>query len=309
MGLMRNFFLWASVNQTLKERLPRYGFIKKAVSRFMPGEELEDALKAAEDLRGKGLATVFTRLGENIVDEEEAREVSRHYCRVLDQIHDRNLDCHISVKLTQLGFDLNQELCYANLLNIVKQAAKLNNYVWIDMESTPYVDGTLNMYRRIRSVNANVGVCVQSYLYRTLPDLETLQKLSPGIRLVKGAYAEPPDLAFRDKKDVDENYFKISEYLLNSISALKVRLAIGTHDTKIIRKIIATGASKGLPKNSFEFHMLYGIRREEQLRLRKEGYPVRVLISYGSFWFPWYMRRLAERPANVLFVLKNLFVD
>lgn len=306
MGVMRNILLWGSRSQYLREVLPRYRFMQRAVSRFMPGEHLDSAIDAAKMLHAKGIATVLTSLGENITNESEARGVARHYLEVLDRVSTENLDCHVSVKPTQLGLDLGPELCYANLSSIVEPAVGMKNFVWIDMESSPYADATLDLYHRVRTQYPNVGICLQSYLHRTGNDLERLLPLSPAIRLVKGAYAEPRTMAFQKKSQVDENFLLLAQRLLQKRRHNEVWPGFATHDRQLIRQIQKEAGAMGLLKDAYEFQMLYGIQREEQLRLVQEGYRVRVLISYGEYWFPWYMRRLAERPANVTFVVKNI---
>ncbi len=306
MGLARNALLWISENRKLRQTLPRYKFIRRAVSRFMPGEELSDAVQAAEKLREKNITTILTRLGENVADEAETREVIDHYLNALPQIQQRQLDAYISIKPTQLGLDLNEDLCFRNLSALVERAATFKNWVWIDMEQSGYVDRTLALYKKIRQQYPNVGVCVQSYLYRTAKDLEELLPLSPAIRLVKGAYMEPANIAYPKKADVDANYFTLAKMLLANVKKNGVTVGIATHDTVLIKKIQDEAAAQGLGKSDYEFQLLYGIQSGEQLRLAGEGYRMRVLISYGSYWFPWYVRRLAERPANVFFVLKNM---
>jgi proline dehydrogenase len=304
--MMRGVFLWASENQWLRERLPRHRFARKSVARFMPGEELGDALAAARNLRDQGLKTVFTKLGENIRDREESDEVREHYLDVLGEIEKTSLEAEISVKPTHLGLDLSKELCFENLRRLIERAGK-DRIVWIDMESSPYVDRTLELYRRARDAYASVGVCLQAYLYRTAKDLAALKAFGPAIRLVKGAYKEPASVAFPRKKDVDGNYFALSKELLSESSRRAgVRTAIATHDRQLIRRIGEHALASGLTKQDFEFQMLYGIQRAEQLRLAREGWRSTVLISYGRYWFPWYMRRLAERPANVWFVVRNM---
>jgi proline dehydrogenase len=305
MGIVRSVLLAGSESRWLRERAPRYGFVRKAVSRFMPGETVEAALDATRSL---GVGTVLTQLGENVRDLEQARGVTRHYLDVLERVHEGRLDVEVSIKLTQLGLDLSREECEKNLLALIERARALSNWIWIDIESTAYTDATLDIYRRMRAAHPNVGVCIQAYLYRTAEDVKTLLPLGGGLRLVKGAYREPPDKAFPKKSDVDENYFRLAEQLLSpDARARGVRAIFGTHDPVLIRRIEELGRFSNLPPEALEFQMLYGIRRQEQERLAKAGHRFRVLISYGDAWFPWYMRRLAERPANMLFVLKNLF--
>lgn len=307
MSLMRTVLLQASKSEWLRERLPRFKFARRAVARFMPGEDVGEALKAAQGFNPNGIGVVLTYLGENVNDAVEARAVTDHYCEVLSRIQAAGLDCEVSVKLTQLGHDIRKEVSLANVQRIVEQAEASRNFVWIDMEDSSYVDSTLNLYRELRSRNPNVGVCLQAYLYRTARDLETLLPLSPAIRLVKGAYKEPPDRAFPRKKDVDANFLVLAAELLNATQRSKARAAFATHDPLLIDRIQAISEAKRIPKDAYEFQMLYGIRSGAMQSLVHRGYCGRVLISYGPAWFPWYMRRLAERPANLLFVLRNVF--
>jgi proline dehydrogenase len=239
---------------------------------------------------------------------EEAEQVTRHYLEVLTRAKQAALDAEISVKLTQLGLDLDRAACEAGLTSLLQRAAADGTWVWIDMESSEYTDVTLDIYRRARKRFSSVGVCVQAYLYRTERDLESLIPLGGGLRLVKGAYREPPDKAFPKKRDVDSRYFELARRLLGPEARQSgVRVIFGTHDSTLVRRIEEAARLAGLRPNDVEFQMLYGIRREEQARLAAQGYRFRVLISYGDAWFPWYMRRLAERPANVAFVARNLF--
>lgn len=309
MSIVRSIILAGSQNKWLREQAPKYGFIRKAVSRFMPGEKVEDAIEAARVLQQNGIGTVFTQLGENISEQSEADVVKAHYIDVLDKISLLNLPTEISVKPTQLGLDLSGEICYQHIKALIEHADSKST-VWIDMEDSSYVDATLDLYSRLRAEFSNVGVCLQAYLYRTEKDLESLMSISPNIRLVKGAYREPPDKAFPRKQDVDENYFKLAKQLLGEEARSRgVRAAMATHDQNLIRRIEEFAASSGISKDKVEFQMLYGIQRSEQQRLARDGYRSIVLISYGDYWYPWFMRRLAERPANVMFVVKNLFGD
>ncbi len=293
----------------MRERATRYSFVRRAVSKFMPGETADAALAAAKTLQQVSIGTVFTHLGENIKDPAEAERVTAHYVEVLDRIREMGLNTEVSVKLTQLGLDLGLDLCYQNMRRIIRHAGP-GSVVWIDMEASNYVDATLDLYRRSLADFPNVGVCVQAYLYRTRKDVDSLIPLGGAIRLVKGAYQESAAVAFPRKADVDENYFALAQRMLGSEArAHRLRAALATHDVKLIRRIIGWAESQGLSKLSFEFQMLYGIQRGEQVRLARDGWKSVVLIAYGSYWFPWYMRRLAERPANVLFVLRSLFAS
>jgi len=273
----------------------------------MPGETLPEATQAAIQLQQKGINTILTHLGENISDPNEADKVAEHYLNSLETIHQLKIDAYVSVKLTQLGLDLNEGLCYKNIVSLAQSAAQKNNWLWIDMEQSQYVDRTLSIYKELRRSFSNVGVCLQAYLYRTPRDLEDLIPISSAIRLVKGAYAESKDVAFPKKSDVDASYLKLAKTLLSNLKSNHLTVGIATHDRNIIAQLQKEAASIGLRPADYEFQLLYGIQTTEQMRLANEGYRVRCLISYGSYWFPWYVRRLAERPANVMFVVKNLF--
>lgn len=305
MSLMRNALLWASENQWLRNTAPKIFFVKKAVKRFMPGEHLEDAIRAARGLQEKGLGTVFTHLGENIIELSEAEKVTNHYMEVLSEIARSKIETEISLKLTQLGLDLSIEKTYQFFSAIVRKAVEMDNFVWIDIESSAYTDVTIDFYEKARSEFENVGLCLQAYLYRTEADLSRLIKLKPAIRLVKGAYKEPATIAFPKKKDVDQNFYKLSLQMLEA-QRNGTRSVFATHDVKLISQIQQAARGMGIADGDLEFKLLYGIRMDEQMRLVKSGHKVRSLISYGEYWYPWYVRRLAERPANVFFVLKNI---
>ena len=307
MSLSRQLLLRASRSDRLREAFPRLPFAGRAVSRFMPGERAEDALDAARALVPQGLSTVLTQLGENVTDPAEAELVADHYLGVLDEIGRRGLDAEVSVKPTHLGLDLDVERTLGNLERLAARSHALGRWLWIDMESSPYVDPTLDLYRALRTRHTNVGVCLQAYLYRTSDDLAALLPLDPGIRLVKGAYSEPEDVAYPAKRDVDERYMQLAETLLNAQRRGSVRAAFATHDRALVTKICQRAEEKGMDAGELEFQMLYGIRSEQQRRLAAAGCRTRVLISYGEAWFPWYMRRLAERPANVWFVARSAF--
>jgi proline dehydrogenase len=307
MNPARSILLAASQNTWLRDHAAKHKFVRRAVSRFMPGEELSDALAAAQRLQGKNIGSIFTRLGENITDQAEARNVTEHYLEVLRSVQKLQLDVEISVKPTQLGLDLSSELCYANLKTII-ELEDPRRVVWIDMEGSNYVDATLDLYRRALREFPNVGVCLQAYLHRTKDDLANLLPLRPSIRLVKGAYSEPPEIAFPEKSRVDENYFLLAkEMLLAKKAEPKICAAFGTHDVVLLRRISGFAAASGLPKAGVEVQMLYGIKSAEQERLAREGYSSKVLVAYGSHWYAWFIRRLAERPANLWFVARNLF--
>ncbi len=304
--MLRGLLLWGSKNRFLAERLPRFRFVQRAVRRFMPGETPEAAMTEALRLQKSRMSTLFTFLGENIAEPREALEVVEHYQEVLNELDRRDLDVEISLKLTQLGVDLGRDFAAANLEAILSLAEELNRFVWIDIEASRYVDVTLDIYKGARARYENTGLCLQAYLYRTAEDLEELLPLQPAIRLVKGAYAEPADVAFPRKRDVDKNYLELSRRLLDVVANGGVRAAFATHDRTLVEKIQQEAAARGIPRGEVEFQMLYGINPSEQERLAGEGYKVEALIAYGSAWFPWYMRRLAERPANLWFVVQTV---
>jgi proline dehydrogenase len=265
-------------------------------------------LRAGQALKRDGISLILTRLGENITRADEAEEVTQHYFQVLDKVSASGLDAQISVKPTQLGLDQDPALCRANLERLLERTEQRNNFLWIDMESSPYVDPTIALYRYGRAKSSRIGIAVQAYLFRTGQDVESLIPIGSAIRVVKGAYLEPPDIAFPKKSDVDENFFNVCVRLLQPDAiAAGCLLHIGTHDIALVDRLKAWIAANDVPASAYEFAMLYGIQRSQQQRLAKEGQRLRVLISYGEYWFPWYMRRLAERPANVWFVVKNLF--
>jgi len=308
MGVSRHILLAVSETAWLRTHAPRWRLVKKAARRFMPGDRFEDALTAALALRGQGIGTVLTELGENVTDMASADRVTRHYTDVLASISRSELSCHISVKLSQLGLDVDPERCQVNLRTLVERASRLGNFVWIDMEQHGYVDRTLAIYRRLVSDCPNVGVCLQAYLYRTKDDLQSLLPLGGGIRLVKGAYREPAGIAYPKKRDVDANFSNLATLMLATAGApVAPRLVFGTHDEVMLDVIRRHAEHARIPRDAFEFHLLFGIQRGLQLRLARDGHRVRVLISYGDEWFAWYMRRLAERPANVLFAVRAMF--
>ena len=308
MSVMRKVLLWASTNAWMRERAMRTAFVRRSVSKFMPGERIEDAIEAAKKLQPQGLNTILTRLGENLTRIEEAQEVFDHYLKVIDLIKSAKLDAQISIKPTQLGYDQNPEVCYGYCIKLLERCEAVGIFFWLDMESSPYVDGTIALFKRLRQKSDKVGIAIQAYLFRTAKDIEALVPLGAAIRIVKGAYLEPPNVAYPNKADVDESFYKLCVRLL-APDAQKpgALLHIATHDIALADRLSAYIAHNKIPKTAYEFAMLYGINRQQQLRLARDGQRLRVLISYGEYWFPWYMRRLAERPANVWFVAKNMF--
>jgi proline dehydrogenase len=285
----------------LREHLPRFRFVRAAVDRFMPGEAAEDALGAAGVLAERdGIAATFTRLGENVADLSQAADAAGDYLRLLDRIDELDLDAEISFKLTQLGFDLDPGVTATHVERLVDRSAQLGRTCWIDMESSAYVEGTIELYERELARDPHVGLCLQAYLRRTYEDIQRLLPASPSIRLVKGAYREPKELALQGKAAIDESYFRLACHLADGGAR---RVALGSHDTNLVARIEATLGGH----DRFEVAMLYGIRTDEQRRLTTDGLRVRTLISYGPSWYPWFMRRIAEKPVqNTLLALRNL---
>lgn len=306
MGFARSILLKASRSQWLARQLRERRFFQRAAKRFMPGETLDSALEAAAQLGKAGLGSVLTELGEQVTNRAEAAAVRDHYLGVLEKVQRRKLPAHISVKLTHLGIDASREGCLQDILKLAARAEQARSFLWIDMEESRYTAATLDVYRRVKAEWSNVGVCLQAYLRRTPADVESLLPLSPAIRLVKGAYNEPADAAFPKKRDVDASYFQLAQRLLTEAARHRVKPVFGTHDLDLIARIRQTAVERRVDPSAYEFHMLYGIRAAEQRSLASHAAEVRVLISYGSAWFAWYMRRLAERPANVWFVLRNV---
>ena len=303
---MRGLFLWAARNGWLRDHLPRMRFMRRAVRRFMPGETMESALDAAVPLQAAGIGTMFTKLGENLESLSGADAVADHYIAVLDAIQARGLEGEISVKPTQLGLDIDEDRALAHLTRLAAHAATTGSYVWIDMEGSAYTDTTIRLYERVRAAEPRTGICLQAYLRRTAADIERLRPLDPAIRLVKGAYDEPASIAYRDKREVDASYRDLAVAFLVEGRGRPIRLGLGTHDVALVEQIAAGVAPSGIGRDGFEVEMLYGIRTGEQVRLAKAGYRVQTLIAYGDAWYPWYMRRLAERPANVTFAIRSL---
>jgi proline dehydrogenase len=305
-GLLRKLFLLLARSTWLGERLPRLPFMQRAIRRLMPGAEIADALGAAFDLQVLGIRTLYTKLGEAITDPAGARAVHDHYVELLARIAEAEIDGEISVKPTQLGLDIDEAVCLAHLNALAAAAEAQGSYLWIDMEDSSYVDRTLDLYQRLRASHPNTGVCLQAYLRRTAKDVERLLPMGPAIRLVKGAYDEPKAIAFRSRKEVDANFLSLAVILVRESRQRPMRVGLGTHDVDLVDQVATHAAAAGIPKDAFEVQMLYGVRAKDQRRLAKAGFKVQVLIAYGDAWYRWYMRRLAERPANVLFALRQL---
>ena len=301
---MRRLLLWAAQNKWLASHVPRWRFAQRAVRRFMPGERFESALKEATNLNAQGIGTLFTLLGENITDLAEADRTVRHYEDVLAA--STGIEAEISVKPTQLGLDIDANAAYANLLRLARAAAKAKSFLWIDMEGSAYTDRTLDLYHRLRAEQPRVGVCLQAYLHRTVDDVTRLFESRAAIRLVKGAYAESAQVAFTAKNDVDANYLALSILMLPEVNRRKLRLVLGTHDVDLVARLWRFAQALGMERSQLEVNMLYGIRTDQQLRLARDGFVVRNLITYGDAWYAWYLRRLAERPANLWFAARQI---
>ena len=307
---MRSALLWMARNERLAETIPNMRFAKRAVRRFMPGERVEDAFAAAERLRDERVRVLFTRLGENITSLAEAEEVAEHYRAVMARDAERKHvvgPIEISVKPTQLGLEQDPAECLRICKRLADDAAELGNtWLWIDMEGSEYTDRTLDLVEALAAEHDNVGIAIQSYLRRSAADVARLLPLTPAIRLVKGAYDEPAGIAYRDAAEVDANFLGLALMVAEAAAAGNARLALGTHDVELIGQIRTLTEALGVPREVLEVHMLYGVREQELRRLRDAGHPAYSLVAYGDAWYRWYMRRLAERPANVIFALRQL---
>jgi proline dehydrogenase len=300
--LTKSILLYLSNSPGFKNFLTRFKSFNNVTRRFVAGEELTDAVAAIRQLNSKRIRASFDHLGESISSEAETRAEVAEYTRVLDAISDNALDSNVSVKLTQLGLDISPDVCYENTRMIVEAAVRHRNFVRIDMEDSTKTDATLDVFRRLRREFDNVGIVVQSYLYRTEKDVDELLAMGARIRLCKGAYKEPASVAFQDKRDVDANYVRVMKKLLVS----NIFHGIATHDENMIAATREFASEQGITADKFEFQMLYGIRRDLQDQLVADGFGMRVYVPYGRYWYPYFMRRLAERPANVWFVMKNV---
>jgi proline dehydrogenase len=304
---MRRVLLWLAGNAWLREHLPRFGFAKRAARRFMPGERLDDALAAGLAFQGDGIGIILTRLGEDVTSAAEADAVAAHYEEVIERLAIDGIDGYVSFKLTQLGLEQDPERAYERCDRLAQRAAAHGSLVVIDMESSRLVEPTLALYERLLAAHPGSGICLQAYLRRTAADLQRLVPMHPFVRLVKGAYREPEDVAYQSQREVDASYVSLATTMLQAqASGDRVGIGLGTHDIALIALIEAHARAVGLDRTAFEVEMLYGIRLDQQRRLAREGYRVRDLISYGEAWYPWYMRRLAERPANVVFALRQV---
>jgi proline dehydrogenase len=307
MPLMRTVFLSLSRSESLRRLLIGFGPARAMSRRFVAGETVDDAVAAAQALNEQGLLATLDHLGENVTSETEARDSTNEVLDLVAAIEENGLKSGVSVKLTQLGLDLGPWLAVENLQRIVARAATAGRFVRIDMESHQYVDATLEIFEGLWDQYKNVGVVIQSYLYRSADDVARLVKRGASVRLVKGAYDEPPEVAYSDKADTDAAFVRLMEMALGPEAQTNgVYLAIATHDANLINWAKEHADQRGIGRDRFEFQMLYGIRSGLQRQLVAEGYRVRAYVPFGQQWYPYFMRRLAERPANVLFLLRNL---
>ena len=306
MSIGRSILLAAAKSRFLNRQATQRAFVKRAVKKFMPGEAPEDALAAAAVLSQEGRGAVFTKLGENVTRLDEAEAVRDHYLGMFDEIKKRGIPGHVSVKPTQLGIDLPGNACAAHLDVLGAKAMASGSTLWMDMEDSSYVDRTIALYSDVKRKHERTGLAIQAYLRRTPADLERLMTLKPILRLVKGAYAEPAHIAFPVKRDTDIAFFDLAVRMLERAAKGECLPIFGTHDIGLLDRLVQRARDLGVTDGQFEIHMLFGIRDAEQRRLRSEGRVVKTLISYGNAWYKWYMRRLAERPANVWFVARSM---
>ncbi|HEX7997988.1 MAG TPA: proline dehydrogenase family protein [Pyrinomonadaceae bacterium] len=301
----RSALLYLSRREGLKDFAVRFRPLKKMTRRFVAGEDIEEAIAAIREINKLGCTASFDHLNESVANQAETEEEVREYLRILARIDETGIRSNVSIKLTQFGLDIDPELAYKNARTVVEEAARRGNFVRVDMEQSSVTQTTIDIFKRLRSEFGlnDVGIVLQSYLRRTFEDAQELLKIPARIRICKGAYNEPPEVAFPDKKDVDDNYVRVMKLLLSS----GTYHGIATHDPNMINATIRYAREEGIGKDAFEFQMLYGVRRDLQEKLAADGYNVRVYVPYGKHWYPYFMRRLAERPANVWFVLKNMF--
>ena len=306
--MMRAVLLWMSRSKFLRRLIMRLGFARRAAGRFVAGETIDAAIATIRALNASGILATVDHLGENVETEADAHRATDDYIAVLDRIGREGVKSHASIKLTQLGLDIGDDFCRENVTRVVRKAQAVGAFIRIDMESHEYTDRTLAIHHSLRQEFDNVGIVIQAYLYRSEADIAQLCAHGANVRLCKGAYQEPPSVAFPKKADVDANFVKLTQRLLRAESLARgTYSAIATHDVKMIEAAKACITGQHVPLTRFEFQMLYGIRRDLQQQLVKAGYTMRVYVPYGTEWYPYFMRRLAERPANVWFILRNLF--
>jgi proline dehydrogenase len=303
--LTRSALIYLSRQEGLKDFAARFSLFKKLTTRFIAGENIDEAAAAIRELNAHGCSASFDHLNESVGSIAETEAEVREYLDVLARIEESGINSNVSIKLTQFGLEIDPDLAYRNARRVVEDAARRGNFVRVDMEASHLTQATIDVFKRLRAEFGlnEVGIVLQSYLYRTMDDARELLKIPARIRICKGAYNEPAEVAYADKKDVDDNYVRVMQSLLSS----GIYHGIATHDPKMIDATINFAQREGVSKDAFEFQMLYGIRRDLQEQLARDGYGMRVYVPYGKHWYPYFMRRLAERPANIWFVLKNLW--
>lgn len=308
MPILRDAFLKMSTNPAAHKMVVGFPLSRKVTRRFVAGETLAEAVAAIRRVNETGMPGVFDFLGEAVTDAEGAHGARDEYLGILDAIEKNGLKAYVSCKPTQMGLVISPDLAYENFCAIAARAQQVGTIVRVEMEDSPHTQTTLDLFKRLGAQFSNVGIVIQSYLYRSEADMQDLYARGANVRLVKGAYKEPPTVAFPQKKDVDANYLKLAEIFLREENVLPgTLLALGTHDQKIIDWAKDFIKQHNTPRERYEFEMLYGIRSDLQKQLNAEGYPMRVYVPYGTHWYPYFMRRLAERPANVIFLMSNLF--
>ena len=303
--LTRSALIYLSRQEGLKDFAARFSLFRKLTTRFIAGESIDEAVAAIREVNAHGCSASFDHLNESVSSTAETEAEVREYLDVLTRIDETGINSNVSIKLTQFGLEMDPDLAYRNARRVVEDAARRGNFVRVDMEASNVTQATIDVFKRLRAEFGlnDVGIVLQSYLYRTMDDARDLLKIPARIRLCKGAYNEPPEVAYPDKKDVDANYVRVMQLLLSS----GIYHGIATHDPKMIDATVDFAQREGVSKDAFEFQMLYGIRRDLQEQLARDGYGMRVYVPYGKHWYPYFMRRLAERPANIWFVLKNLW--
>ncbi len=304
--MLRSLFIGLSESKRLRHFAENSAMGLRFSSRFVAGTQLDDVVRAVQVVNEWGAGVSIDNLGENVTNADEAKHSAELYHRMLDEIHKRKLNANISLKLTHMGLDVSEELAFRLVTELVDHATQINNFVRVDMEGSPYTQRTLDFVRELHRGSGHagkVGTVIQSYLYRSEKDVDGLLAERIRIRLCKGAYNEPPQIAFPKKADVDANYVKLAQTLMKS----GVFHGLATHDEKIITEIKQFASAENIPASAYEFQMLYGVRRDLQQQLVREGYGLRVYIPFGTEWYPYFMRRLAERPANVFFIARQIF--
>jgi proline dehydrogenase len=306
--MLRSLFIKLSESKGLRNYAENSAMGQKFSHRFIAGTQLSEVVRATEEVNAAGASVSIDNLGENVTNADEAKQSAELYHQMLDQIADRNLNANISLKLTHMGFDVSEDLAYSLVTDLLAHAVQINNFIRVDMEGSPYTQRTLDFVREVHrqpGQGGKIGTVIQSYLYRSEKDVNDLVSEGIRIRLCKGAYKESPEIAFPKKADVDANYVKLAKTLVKS----GIYHGLATHDEKIIAQMKQFAKAENIPTTAYEFQMLHGVRRDLQHQLVREGYALRVYIPFGTEWYPYFMRRLAERPANVFFIAKNMFRD